>query len=170
MILREAGRLDVVCECIVASFFMSHRIRREVGFHAFLNGPPTPPVHLEINGRYLRDVRTDQATWKDIFKRILSGYAHPGIHLEKKSFEKYIREKAEVSTIYVLEERGRNISEVDLKENSLFVLGDHTGLPKKAEDFVLRFGEKISLGKKPYLAASCITIINYLLDEMLHIH
>jgi tRNA pseudouridine-54 N-methylase len=44
------------------------------------------------------------------------------------------------------------------------VLGDHVGLPKKAEIFALRFGEKISLGKQPYLAASCITVINYLLD------
>ena len=44
-------------------------------------------------------------------------------------------------------------------------LGDHVGLPKKAETFALRFGEKISLGKQPYLAASCITVINYLLDS-----
>jgi len=38
------------------------------------------------------------------------------------------------------------------------------GLPKNAERFVLRYGEKVSLGKTPYLAASCITIINYMLD------
>jgi tRNA pseudouridine-54 N-methylase len=31
--------------------------------------------------------------------------------------------------------------------------------------FALRFGEKISLGRQPYLAASCITVINYLLDQ-----
>jgi tRNA pseudouridine-54 N-methylase len=37
--------------------------------------------------------------------------------------------------------------------------------PKKVEAFALRYGEKISLGKKPYLAASCITILNYLLDR-----
>jgi len=45
------------------------------------------------------------------------------------------------------------------------VLGDHVGLPKKAEAFALRFGEKISLGRTPYLAASCINILNYLLDR-----
>jgi tRNA pseudouridine-54 N-methylase len=54
---------------------------------------------------------------------------------------------------------------VNLEENSLFILGDHVGLPKKAEVFAQRFGEKISLGKQPYLAASCITIINYTLDQ-----
>jgi tRNA pseudouridine-54 N-methylase len=57
------------------------------------------------------------------------------------------------------------LAEVSIVENSLFVLGDHVGLPKRAEDFVLRFGEKISLGKTPYLATSCITVINYMLDQ-----
>jgi tRNA pseudouridine-54 N-methylase len=45
------------------------------------------------------------------------------------------------------------------------VLGDHIGLPKTVESFALRYGEKLSLGKQPYLAASCITILNYLLDR-----
>lgn len=36
---------------------------------------------------------------------------------------------------------------------------------KKVENFTLRYGEKISLGKKPYLAAACITILNYMLDR-----
>jgi hypothetical protein len=29
----------------------------------------------------------------------------------------------------------------------------------------LRYGEKISLGKQPYLAASCITILNFMMDR-----
>ena len=53
---------------------------------------------------------------------------------------------------------------MDLADDAVFVLGDHVGLPRNVERFALRFGEKISLGKQPYLAASCITIINYLLD------
>ena len=67
--------------------------------------------------------------------------------------------------IYVLEEGGTNVAELDLAEDGVFVLGDHVGLPRNVERFALRFGEKISLGKQPYLAASCITIINYLLDR-----
>jgi tRNA pseudouridine-54 N-methylase len=64
-----------------------------------------------------------------------------------------------------LEEGGRNVADMELAENAVFVVGDHVGLPKNAERFALRFGEKISLGKQPYLASSCITIINYLLDS-----
>lgn len=162
--LHDAGRLDIVHECIVASLFLSHGLRRDVTFHAILNGPPNPPMHIQINGETLYDVRTDMETWQTILKKTLSGKSHPGISKDKTSYEALLKEKAENHPIYVLEEGGKNINETKLQENAVFVLGDHVGLPKKAEAYALRFGEKISLGKTPYLAASCITIINYLLD------
>jgi tRNA (pseudouridine54-N1)-methyltransferase len=163
--LHDAGRLDIVHECIVSSLFLSHGLRRDVTFHAILNGPPNPPQHIQIDGETLYDVRTDMDTWQIIFKKILSGKPHPGITKDKTSFEALVKNKAQTHPVYVLEEDGKDISQIELKENSVFILGDHVGLPKKAESFALRFGEKISLGKQPYLAASCITIINYTLDQ-----
>jgi len=163
--LHDAGRLDIVHECIVGSLFLSHGLRRDVTFHAILNGPPTPPVHIQIDGETLYDVRTDMETWQVILKKTLQGKPHPGITKDKTSFEALVKARAQTRKIYVLEEDGKDISEVEPEENSLFILGDHVGLPKKAEVFAQRFGEKISLGKQPYLAASCITIINYTLDQ-----
>lgn len=163
--LHDAGRLDIVHECIVSSLFLSHGLRRDITFHAILNGQPNPPLHIQINGETLYDVRTDMDTWQVILKKTLSGKSHPGITKDKTSFEALVKAKAQTRQIYVLEEDGKDISQVTLKENSLFILGDHVGLPKKAEVFAQRFGEKISLGKHPYLAASCITIINYTLDQ-----
>lgn len=163
--LREAGRLDVVHECIVASLFLSHGLRRNVIFHAVLSGPPSPPLLLIINGATLRDVRTDQETWRKILKKVLSGKSHPGLKVEKGSFQALLKDKATESSIYILEEGGNDIFDVDIGKNPLFVLGDHIGLPKKVEDFALRYGEKVSLAKQPYLAASCITVLNYLLDR-----
>jgi tRNA (pseudouridine54-N1)-methyltransferase len=163
--LHDAGRLDIVYECIVASLFLSHGLRRDVALNAVLNGPPSPPLRLEINGGVLYDVRTDVDTWHSILRKTLSGKSHPGITTSKTSFEALLKEKAETTSIYILEERGKNVAETELAENPLFILGDHVGLPKKVESYALRFGEKISLGKQPYLAASCITVINYLLDQ-----
>lgn len=163
--LRDAGRLDVVHECIVASLFLSHGIRRDVVFHASLSGAPSPPLHVKIDGETLRDVRTDRETWKEILKKILSGKWHPGISVDRTSFEALLKAKANEAPIYVLEEGGKDIFEVDLGENPVFVLGDHIGLPRKVEGFALRYGQKVSLGKQPYLAASCITVLNYLLDR-----
>ena len=77
--LHDAGRLDIVYECIVASLFLSHGIRRNVTFNAFLNGPPSPPLHLRIKGEDLYDVRTDIDTWQRILKKTIAGKTHPGI-------------------------------------------------------------------------------------------
>ena len=163
--LHDAGRLDIVYECVVTSLFLSHGLRRDVIFNAVLNGPPKPPMHLQIDGTELFDVRTDLETWYAIFKKMLSGKTHPGITMTKSSFEALLKAKAETRHIYVLEEGGKDVAEIEFDENPLFVLGDHVGLPKKVETFALRFGEKISLGKQPYLAASCINVLNYLLDR-----
>jgi tRNA (pseudouridine54-N1)-methyltransferase len=163
--LRDAGRLDVVHECIVASLFLSHGLRRNVVFNASLSGPPSPPLHLKVDGAVLYDVRTDQQTWKDLLQKALSGKTHPGIEVCKASFESVVKEKSGNASVFVLEEGGRNIELVEMKDHPVFVLGDHIGLPKTVEDFALRYGEKVSLGKQPYLAASCITVLNYLMDR-----
>lgn len=163
--LHDAGRLDIVYECIVTSLFLSHGIRRDVTFNAVLNGPPNPPRHIRIDGNTVYDVRTDVDTWQQILKKVIAGKPHPGITIDKSSFEVLLKTEAQTHKVYVLEEDGKDIAEIDLSKDAVFVLGDHVGLPKKAEMFALRYGEKISLGKQPYLAASCITIINYLLDR-----
>lgn len=163
--LRDAGRLDVVHECIVASLFVSHGIRKDVVFHAVLSGPPSPPMHLQVDGATLKDVRTDQITWYGILRKVLSGRGHPGITVNRMSFEELLKVKASTSPIYVLEEGGKDVFDANIGENPVFVLGDHVGLPRRVEGFALRYGEKVSLGRRPYLAASCITILNYLLDR-----
>ena len=162
--LREAGRLDVVYQCLLMAFFTSGALRRDVMFHAVLGGPPRPPVHLVFDGRSLRDVRTDERTWETIFRKILSGGFHPGVELRKESFQDVVKAKKHV---FVLHERGEDISKVDFGDNPVFVMGDHVGLPRKDEKFALRYGTKISLGRKPYLAATCVDILNYLLDRRL---
>ena len=163
--LRKAGRLDVVHECIITSLYLSYNIRRNVVFHAILNGPPSPPCHLRIEGSIIPPIPTDQESWNFIFKTTLSGKPYKGIAVERISFEELVSSKAKKASIYVLEEGGKDVSCVEIGNNPCFILGDHIGLPKTVERFALRYGEKISLGKTPYLASSCITILNYLLDR-----
>lgn len=160
--LREAGRMDVVYQCILMSLFRSHAMRRDVVFHALLGGPPNPPLELIVEGEKLRDVRTDENTWEGILRNVLSGREHPGISVRKNSLQNLIKEK---KNIFVLEESGESINTIDLGTDPVFVLGDQVGLPKKDEDFVLRYGTKVSIGEKAYLASSCICIINYILDR-----
>jgi tRNA pseudouridine-54 N-methylase len=92
------------------------------------------------------------ATWQVILKRVISGKTHPGIKTDKTGFEALVKAEAQKRQIFVLEEGGKNLNETVFPDNSLFILGDHVGLPKKAETFALRYGQKISLGKTPYLS------------------
>ncbi len=159
--LMEAGRLDVVYQCLLLGLFTSGALRRNVVFHVILGGPPRPPVHLTVDGRNLWDVRTDERTWEKILREVLSGGAHQGITVQKESLQELVRKKRNV---FVLEEKGEDISNVEFGDDPVFVLGDQVGLPKKDEKYVLRYGKKISLGKRPYLAATCVDVINYLAD------
>ena len=164
--LREAGRLDLVAHCVISSFFLSHKTRKDVILHVILNGPPTPPLYLKIEGNKLHDTRTDEFTIGKILKSVLDKNPHPGITLSKKSFQEVVKELSKENKIYVLEEKGEKIENIKLTENVAFILGDHIGLPKKEELFALRYGKKISLGKTVYLVADCITILNYNLDKV----
>lgn len=163
--LREAGRLDIVAHCLTSSFFLSHALRKDVLFHIILTGPPNPPKCIKVDGGKIHDVRCDEQTWGEILKNVLSGKSHPGFEIQTKSIQELIKELSKDNDIYVLEEKGENINKMKFKDNSVFVIGDQVGLPKNDESFVLRYGEKISLGKKVYLAADCITLINYILDK-----
>lgn len=164
--LIDAGRLDTLYQCILTSIFVSHGHRRDVIFHAILNGPPSPPLHLEVSGEKIYDVRVDERTWEEIFRKVLNGGTHAGISVNKGSFQSLIKSKSDSGCdIFVLEEDGENICDIEFGPSAAFVLGDHIGLPKKEETFALRYGKKISIGRQPYLAASCIDIINFVLDK-----
>jgi tRNA (pseudouridine54-N1)-methyltransferase len=160
--LREAGRLDVVYQCLLVGLFTSGALRRDVIFHVVLGGPPRPPLRLTVDGGELRDVRTDERTWEEVLKKVLSGGSHSGISVSKASLQETVRRKANV---FVLEEKGEDVGSVRFGESPVFVLGDQVGLPKQDEKYVLRAGRKISLGKKPYLAATCVDVVNYLADR-----
>ncbi len=161
--LREGGRLDVVYQCALAALFLSHGRRRDTVFTACLGGPPRPPLSLTIDGANLRDVRTDERTWEDILRAVLSGRGHPGFTVSRASLQDVVRSS---EIVFVLHERGEAIETVPILGNPTFVLGDHVGLPKQDEKFVLRYGKKVSLGRRrSYLAASCIAAMNYVLDR-----
>ncbi len=163
----DGGRLDTVYQCALTALFMSHRIRRDVGYHAVLNGPPDPPMHLHVDGATLRDVRVDERTWEAVLRSVLSGGTHPGVSVRKAPFQEVVSGLAARpdTALFVLEERGTPIEEAVLSPNNVFVLGDHVGLPRAEERYALRFGEKVSIGRARYLSASVIDILNHTMDR-----
>ena len=173
--LRKAGRLDVVVHCLISALFLSGRIRKDVIFHAILTGAPRPPIHLEFVGAKVKDLSSDEKHLATILRKTLNSYerrkrveAFPGIFIEKNSLQGVIKKLHEKEVdIFVLREDGINLRKLKLSNrHNCFVVGDFIGLPKKDEEFILRYAKNvISIGPFPYFASHCITVINNELDN-----
>jgi tRNA (pseudouridine54-N1)-methyltransferase len=167
--LMKAGRIDIACHVVIASLFLSHDIRRDVKLHMVFNGPPDPPKHLEFI--YDENMPISKKDVSGLIKRMLYKCkpnirieAFPGCFIEKKSFTKLLEELSANKTLYVLDKDGKDIRQVSISENPVFILGDHEGLPRK-EMKRFKHVEKISLGKNMYLASQAVVIVNNELDR-----
>lgn len=166
--LMKAGRMDIVCNVIIASLFLSHKLRDDIKLHLIFNGPPNPPMHLEfVSNPEMPISKKDVA---GLIKRMLykckegkKTEIFPGCFIEKKGFPSLIKElENEGKNVYVLDKGGKFIREMKDNElaNCVFIIGDHEGLPKKE---IKRFN-KISIGKKTYFASHTFIIIHNELD------
>ncbi len=164
----SGGRMDLVARCICNALWISHALRRDTCIHVVACGSPCPPVVISFYGDRLRGVSPDERNIAAWIKKVLAGKRkNPGIRIRRIGFPQLIEELASEGTFfYILDEKGQAISDVELKEDPVFVLGDHLGMPRNEEEFVARFEhEKISLGSISYLASQCITVLHYELDE-----
>jgi len=175
----SGGRLDLVARCITQALWLSHKLRDDASFFAVLNGPPSPPITIAFYASLLQHVSPDErnlASWIKIALEKLEQNpkvkewikVQRGIAVMRCGIEELVSDlHSSGFSIYILHERGKDITELEFDFNSCFVLGDHLGLPKKIENFIARKcgAIKVSLGPTSYLASSCIAVVNYLLDR-----
>jgi tRNA (pseudouridine54-N1)-methyltransferase len=170
--LIKSGRLDIAIHSIISSFFLSHSIREDVKLHLVFDGPPDPTKHLELIPNKDRNFKKSDIS--STIKKMLYKYKEgeksevfPGFWVEKKSLVGLLKELIkEGKEIYLLDRKGENIRSTKLPENSVFLLGDHEGLPKLKKE-LKRIKDNIhttSLGKKTYFASQTISILNNELD------
>lgn len=164
----EAGKLDLVCRCVIAALWLSKTVRRDTKFYAVLNTGPKPPVTIRFDGDKLIGIEPTERSMGSVIKNSLRivrdkewTAVQSGVAVSRKSFQEIIKES---SNIFVLNPTGQHILKTELK-NPTFVLGDYVGLPKKDEQFALRKGQKISLGNQVYLASAVISVVNWVLDK-----
>lgn len=172
--LMKAGRMDIVIHFLINSMFISNNIRDDVILHLIFYGQPDPPKHLEINSN--KEVEISKKDVAGLIKRMLYKYKEgrkievfPGCFVEKKSLFEVIDElKKQRKEIYILDKNGKNAEEIIKnidKENAVFLVGDHEGLPKKEVKRLKQLCKTISLGKTVYFASQTATILNYILDK-----
>ncbi len=180
--LMKAGRMDIVMHTIIHAFFLSHKLRENVKLHLVFYGAPDPPKHIEMHvktnrgvpktGKNVGSLDISKKDLGNLIKKIL--YKHkegkktevlPGCFVEKKSFLKVIEELIEEGNeIFILEKKGKNIREAEIPEQSVFIIGDHRGLPKKELRRLKKVGKTISVGPQTYFASQVVTILNNELD------
>jgi tRNA (pseudouridine54-N1)-methyltransferase len=168
--LMKAGRMDIAIHVIINTFFLSHKSRENVKLHLVFYGMPDPPKHIEIQMKPGLEISKKDVA--NLIKKILYKYKEgkktevlPGCFVEKKSFLKVIEELMdEGKEIFVLDKRGKNIREVKIPKNPVFILGDQEGLPKKEMKRLKKIATSVSVGGQVYFASQVVTILNNELD------
>ncbi len=176
--LQESGRIDIAIHTVIASFFLSHKIRNDVKLHLIFSGPPTPPRHLELmpvtEGKTGIDkIYLAKTNVSAVLKKMLYKYREgekrevfPGFSIEKKGFLELVNEfLKEKRNIYILDSDGEDIRKAEIKDNPIFILGDHRGLPLKELKRLKKICKAISLGKKTYFASQTLAIVNNEIDR-----
>lgn len=176
--LQEAGRIDIAIHVVIATFFLSHKIRSDAKLHLLFAGPPDPVKHLEIHpvteGKTGIDkIYLSKKDVSGILRRMLFKYREgekrevfPGFWIEKKNFLEVIKDMHnEGRALYVLDPDGEDIRTADIKENPVFILGDHKGLPDKELKRLKTMCIPVTIGPRTYFASQTVAVVNNELDR-----
>ena len=178
--LKAAGRMDIVCNVIIAAFFTSNAMREDVKFHLIFDGPPNAPRHLILESN--SEMPISKKNVAGLIKKLLykspdkGGLLEivPGSSIERKSFEHVIKElDKEGKDVLLLDGKGKDIREVGLSQRDdsgeplrqpVFIIGDHEGFPSDKNKFLKKI-DKISVGPKVLFASQVITILHNEIDR-----
>ena len=170
--LMKAGRMDIACNVVISSLFLSHAVREDVKLHLIFDGPPTPGVHLMFE--HHKDMPISKKDIAGLIRRMLYKLpkeigevreVFPGCSIERKGFETLIKElDKDGKNVFLLDERGKDIREIKIKGDEVFIIGDQEGFPDDKRKFLKQI-DKLSVGPKIYFASQVVTIINNELDR-----
>lgn len=168
--LMKAGRMDIAIHVIIASFFLSHDFREDVKLHLIFYGGPDPPKHLEL--QITPELNISKKDVAGLIKKMLYKYKEgkktevfSGCFVEKKSLLQVIDKLQEDKEVFILDKKGEDVRRVEFSEESVFILGDHEGLPKKEFKRLKKITKPISIGPKTYFASQTVAIVNNELDR-----
>lgn len=170
----KAGRLDIAIHSIIHAFFVSNGLRSDVEFNLLLYGPPKPPIRIKLTSNIKtpwskKDVGTliRISLWKFYKNKEKPTKVFEGVLVERKGLEEVLKEYKEKNyKIYLLDLKGESIENVELEENSVFIIGDFVGLDKNHYEICKKYSDKIiSLGNTPYFTSQCIFLLNYFYDK-----
>jgi tRNA (pseudouridine54-N1)-methyltransferase len=169
--LMKAGRMDIAIHSIIQGLFLSHDFRKDAVMHLIFYGMPDPPKHIEIQIK--DETIISKKNIAKLIQKALYKYkegerneALPGVFIEKKSFlnvvEYFLEQGKEV---FILDKKGKDLRDIKITKEPVFILGDHEGLPKKELKRLKKMAVPVSIGPKMYFASQTVAVVNNELDR-----
>lgn len=166
-----AGRLDVLCRCISAAFFLSHGLREDVRTRLVLADEFT----LRFEGSELRRLNPDERSTAALVRNALENREEaighmevetsPGVYLSRRGFDPVLDTAADSGTVVQLHEAGDPTIEVEPPADPVFVLSDHRDFAGgEAALLDARADERVRLGPAPLHANHAIAVAHNWLD------
>ena len=166
-----AGRLDVLCRCVNAAFFLSHDLREDVRVWLVLGDE----FAVRFEGSDLRRLNPDERSTAALIRNALDAReeaighmeheSSPGVHLSRRGFEPILETVAEGSTVVTLHEDGDPVGGVDPPDDPVFVLSDHREFTDRETELLAAIGDaRVRLGPERLHADHAITVAHNWLD------
>ena len=167
----EAGRMDILCRCVGASFLISHSLRAEVRVYLVLQNKVT----IRLEGNELRHVRPDERCIAALIKKALqkaeNAVGHielestPGIYVSKIGLSTLLNSISSSGVVIHLHENGIPSPKLELPLDPIFVLSDHHNFLSSELDMLNQYSKKtINIGPITVHTDHAITIVHNLLD------
>ena len=173
----SGGRMDILCRCVNSALFLSHDLRRDVIIYLVLLGEPDKPGIVKFEGENVRYLNPDERSSGSLIKKALEKSAiprwresTPGVWIRLGGLadllEEVITDKK--SLFYLLEDGGdiRDEFRENMPEDTVFVMGDHTGMTSEEETVIQDLDAKtINVGPISLHADHCIILVNNEIDR-----
>jgi tRNA (pseudouridine54-N1)-methyltransferase len=171
-----SGRLDILCRAVTAAFVISHGIRKDVCVYLILLGGEIPKT-IQLRGETLRHLNPDERTTAALLKKALAlpaaaqwAMSTSGIFVRTGGIVELLADLKDAKLIYLREDGAdiRGLEANGLSGETVFILGDHTGMTPEEEALIEQAGAKVvSLGPTSLHADHCIVLLNWLSDTNL---
>jgi tRNA (pseudouridine54-N1)-methyltransferase len=162
----SGGRMDILCRCVNASFFLSHDLRRDVTCYLVLCGGPAGPKTVRFSGDVLRSLSPDERSAGALIKKALEMVcgsefreSAAGVFVRKGGLERLMTEHP----FAVLDEKGTDIRTGESLPDC-YLLSDHQNFSEQEESLTAGC-PRYSVGPECLHADHTITVLQNELDR-----
>lgn len=165
-----SGRLDVICRSALVCHLTAPKAR-VVLFGVLGSGRDAVTLYFSSLADHRDEISLARVV-KDLVQ-VCTGRQddvppeYPQIALLTYNFKQLLQRLSQLGEIVYLTDKGEDIKNTPLSQNTTFVLGSHVDLDKSEEEILEQLGAKtVSIGPKKYLTSHCIAYLNFLRYEL----